>query len=158
MGGPPPAYGGRASMHGGQRPISPQVLTKLSRPPSLCHQCTPVVFLGLINTCGNRNALPPTHPPHPGFCTLVQLLCPSVEPEPNRTLKSRPAHHPEELYLCVSWGGWADSVLRKGPQLGNWSSWGPNCWNGPHFTQKVSCSPFPKCVSLQYIHFLHEML
>ena len=27
----------------------------------------------------------------------------------------------------------------------------------PHFTQKVSCSPFPKCVSLQYIHFLHEM-
>ena len=42
-------------MHGGQRPISPQVLTKLSRPPSLCHQCTPVVFLGLINTCGNRN-------------------------------------------------------------------------------------------------------
>ena len=55
MGGPPPAYGGRASMHGGQRPISPQVLTKLSRPPSLCHQCTPVVFLGLINTCGNRN-------------------------------------------------------------------------------------------------------
>ena len=98
-----------------------------------------------------------THP-HPGFCTLVQLLCPSVEPEPNRTLKSRPAHHPEELYLCVSWGGWADSVLRKGPQLGNWSSWGPNCWNGPHFTQKVSCSPFPKCVSLQYIHFLHEML
>ena len=45
----------------------------------------------------------------------------------------------------------------KGPQLRNWSSWGPNCWNGPHFPQKVSCSPFPKCVSLQYVHFLHEM-
>ena len=45
-------------MHGGQRPISPQVLTKLSRPPSLCRQCTPAVFLGLINTCGNRNAPP----------------------------------------------------------------------------------------------------
>ena len=55
----PTLHGGWAPMHGGQRPISPQVLTKLSRPPSLCHQCTPVVFLGLINTCGNRNALPP---------------------------------------------------------------------------------------------------
>ena len=42
-------------MHGGQRPISPQVLTKLSRPPSLCRQCTPAVFLGSINTCCNRN-------------------------------------------------------------------------------------------------------
>ena len=30
-------------------------LTKLSRPPSLCHQCTPAVFLGSINTCCNRN-------------------------------------------------------------------------------------------------------
>ena len=50
-------------MHGGQRPISPQVLTKLSRSPSLCHQCTPVVFLGLINTCGNRNASPSPPPP-----------------------------------------------------------------------------------------------
>ena len=36
-----------------------RVLTKLSRPPSLCHQCTPAVsalscsiLLGLINTCG----------------------------------------------------------------------------------------------------------
>lgn len=32
---------------------------------------------------------PPTHP-HPGFCTLVQLLCPSVEPEPNRTERWSP--------------------------------------------------------------------
>ena len=31
------------------------ILTKLSRPPSLCHQCTPAVFLGSINTCCNRN-------------------------------------------------------------------------------------------------------
>ena len=31
------------------------ILTKLSRPPSLCHQYTPAVFLGLINTCGIRN-------------------------------------------------------------------------------------------------------
>ena len=44
-------------MRGVQRPISPQVLTKLSRPPSLCRKCTPAVFLGLINTCGNRNGL-----------------------------------------------------------------------------------------------------
>ena len=22
--------------------------------------------------------------------------------------------------------------VRKGPQLRTWSSWGPNCWNGPH--------------------------
>ena len=33
-------------------------LTKLSRPPSLCRKCTPAVFLGLINTCGNRNGNP----------------------------------------------------------------------------------------------------
>ena len=31
------------------------MITKLSRPPSLCHQCIPAVFLGLINTCCNRN-------------------------------------------------------------------------------------------------------
>ena len=30
-------------------------LTKDSRPPSLCRQCTAAVFLGLINTCCNRN-------------------------------------------------------------------------------------------------------
>ena len=65
MGGPPPAYGGRASMHGGQRPISPQVLTKLSRPPSLCRQCTPAVFLGSINTCCNRNDPPYRGSPPP---------------------------------------------------------------------------------------------
>ena len=52
----PTLHGGWAPMHGGQRPISPQVLIKLSRPPSLCRQCTPAVFLGSINTCCNRNA------------------------------------------------------------------------------------------------------
>ena len=50
-------HGGCASMHGVQRPISPQVLTKDSSPPP-CHQCTPAIFLGLIDTCGNRNAPP----------------------------------------------------------------------------------------------------
>ena len=34
-----------------------------------------------------------------------------------------------------------NQCLRKGPQLRTWSSWGPNCWNGPHFTQKASFSP-----------------
>ena len=29
---------------------------------------------------------------------------------------------PPSYYQCV----------RKGPQLRTWSSWGPNCWNGPH--------------------------
>ena len=48
-------HGGCASVHGVQRPISPQVLTKDKRPPSLCRQCTAVVFLGLTNTCCNRN-------------------------------------------------------------------------------------------------------
>ena len=44
-------------MHGVQRPISPQVLTKLSSPPSLPPSLrTPAVFLGLTNTCCNRNA------------------------------------------------------------------------------------------------------
>ena len=64
----PTLHGGWASMHGGQRPISPQVLTKLSRPPSFCHQCTPAVFLGLINTCGNRNG--PGCPLPAGFPSL----------------------------------------------------------------------------------------
>ena len=32
------------------------LIPKDSRPRSLCHQCTAAVFLGLINTCGNRNA------------------------------------------------------------------------------------------------------
>ena len=36
---------------------TPQVLTKDKRPPSLCRQCTAVVFLGLTNTCCNRNGL-----------------------------------------------------------------------------------------------------
>ena len=32
-------------------------------------------------------------------------------------------HHSEGIFRqCV----------RKGPQLRTWSSWGPNCWNGPH--------------------------
>ena len=68
-GGPPPTTHrgptlcrGWASVHGGQTPISPQVLTKDSKPPPLCHQCTAATFLGLTNTCGNRNGLPPT--PH----------------------------------------------------------------------------------------------
>ena len=38
------------------------VLTKLSRPPSLCHQCTPAVFLGSINTCCNRNGYSQVQP------------------------------------------------------------------------------------------------
>ena len=42
-------------MHGGQRPISPQVLTKDRRPPLLCRHCIVSVFLGLTNTCCNRN-------------------------------------------------------------------------------------------------------
>ena len=52
-------HGGCAFVHGVQRPISPQVLTKDSRPPSSCHQYTADVFLGLINTCDNRNAPTP---------------------------------------------------------------------------------------------------
>ena len=32
------------------------ILTKDSKPPPLCHQCTAAAFLGLTNTCGNRNA------------------------------------------------------------------------------------------------------
>ena len=47
--------GGCASVHGVQRPISPQVLTKDRRPPLLCRHCTVSVFLGLTNTCCNRN-------------------------------------------------------------------------------------------------------
>ena len=35
-----PSAEGVASVHGVQRPISPQVLTKDRRPPPLCHQWT----------------------------------------------------------------------------------------------------------------------
>ena len=35
--------------------VGGQILTKDKRPPSLCRQCTAVVFLGLTNTCCNRN-------------------------------------------------------------------------------------------------------
>ena len=45
-------------MHGVQRPVSPQVLTKDSSPPPPATSALLIVFLGLINTCGNRNALP----------------------------------------------------------------------------------------------------
>ena len=58
-------------MRGVQRPISPQVLTKDSRPPSSCHQCTADVFLGLINTCDNRNGSGP-----PGGGTTARGGCP----------------------------------------------------------------------------------
>ena len=54
--GYPPSAEGVASVHGGQRPISPQVLTKDRRPPLLCRHCIVFVFLGLTNTCCNRNA------------------------------------------------------------------------------------------------------
>ena len=54
--GGPTLQGGWASVHGGQRPISPQVLTKDRRPPLLCRHCSVSVFLGLTNTCCNRNA------------------------------------------------------------------------------------------------------
>ena len=27
-----------------------------------------------------------------------------------------------------------NECFRKGPQLRTWSSWGPNCWNGPHWS------------------------
>ena len=199
MGGPPPAYGGRASMHGGQRPISPQVLTKLSRPPSLCHQCTPVVFLGLINTCGNRNALPPTHLPTPWFLYIGATTVPKCRTQKKSWFCTKCHDYMllKPLILCKFCGSFHENSDKKsqkslemvskkswfcpkglnfafvasfraksqilyrnawkGPQLRNWSSWGPNCWNGPHFPQKVSCSPFPKCVSLQYVHFLHEI-
>ena len=141
---------------------------------------------------------PPTYP-HPGFCTLVQLLCPSVEPKksPDFALNVTTTCFLKPLILCKFCGSFHENSDKKsqkslemvskkswfcpkglnfafvasfraksqilyrnawkGPQLRNWSSWGPNCWNGPHFPQKVSCSPFPKCVSLQYVHFLHEM-
>ena len=33
------------------------------------------------------------------------------------------------------------SVLRKGPRLRTWSSWGPNCWNGPHLVLILHKSP-----------------
>ena len=46
------------------------MITKLSRPPSLCHQCIPAVFLGLINTCCNRNV--PTLPPH---LKMMKMIC-----------------------------------------------------------------------------------
>ena len=48
-------HGGCASTHGVQRSISPQVLTKESRPPSSRRHCTVSLFLGLTNTCCNRN-------------------------------------------------------------------------------------------------------
>ena len=41
------------------------ILTKDSRPPSLCRQCTAAVFLGLINTCCNRKASTPNSPSNP---------------------------------------------------------------------------------------------
>ena len=49
--------GGWASTRGVQRPISPQVLTKLSRPPPVHSRTAACIFLGLRNTCGNRNGL-----------------------------------------------------------------------------------------------------
>ena len=48
-------HGGCASARGVQRSISPQVLTKESRPPSSRRHCTVSLFLGLTNTCCNRN-------------------------------------------------------------------------------------------------------
>ena len=42
------------------------ILTKDKRPPSLCRQCTAVVFLGLTNTCCNRNG--------PSTSSRIELL------------------------------------------------------------------------------------
>ena len=55
--------------------VGGQILTKDKRPPSLCRQCTAVVFLGLTNTCCNRNGWGCT-PSTPRFksCTQVQKL------------------------------------------------------------------------------------
>ena len=34
-----------------------------------------------------------------------------------------------------------NECFRKGPQLRTWSSWGPNCWNGPHLVLILHKSP-----------------
>ena len=49
------------------------ILTKDKRPPSLCRQCTAVVFLGLTNTCCNRNAHP-SYPSCPHITIITYLL------------------------------------------------------------------------------------
>ena len=48
------AQGGSPTRRGGLDSIAvPQPRIAALLP---CHQCTPAIFLGLINTCGNRNA------------------------------------------------------------------------------------------------------
>ena len=41
--------------------------------------------------------------------------------------------------------------FHKGPQLRTWSSWGPNCWNGPHLVLILHKSP-------QFAHFLLSLV
>ena len=53
------------------------ILTKDKRPPSLCRQCTAVVFLGLTNTCCNRNGWTSIDYPHSSTMAMwmYQINC-----------------------------------------------------------------------------------
>ena len=49
--------------------------------------------------------------------------------------------------------------LWKGPQLRTWSSWGPNCWNGPHLVLILHKGPhFPHVPHMCYIYAISRDL
>ena len=44
-------------------------------------------------------------------------------------------------WACAESWVWRRQCFHKGPQLRTWSSWGPNCWNGPHLVLILHKSP-----------------
>ena len=88
-------------------------------PPPFCRQCTASVFLGLTNTCGNRNAC--------RFCRLKNSTSSTVasgEP-PSSTLLQSPNPNPHYMYVPAPAGHQA-----MGPGGSIWvpepsSSWQP---------------------------------
>ena len=98
-----------------------------SRKPLIVHILLPIFQLFCIFTCLYEFYRVISSPLLLSLCNKALLL--------RAVLKRVPTFEGTFLTLWVPiYFSCHKQWLWKGPQLRTWSSWGPNCWNGPHWS------------------------
>ena len=76
-----------------------------------------------------------------GWNDLLKVVASTMvfsSPSTRKTCRTALGEHNSNSYFVMKPN---IQCFRKGPQLRTWSSWGPNCWNGPHLVLILNKSP-----------------
>ena len=79
---------------------------------------------------------------------VVALTMAFSSPSTRKTCRTALGEHNSNSYFVMKPN---IQCFRKGPQLRTWSSWGPNCWNGPHLVLILN-----KALNITYLRLQHD--